>query len=320
MLFNLAALAILPGLAYAYANPESCSGLCVVSDPGLMRRVSDGKYFRFSTGGEITYATSDSLNGPWEGVGSVVPSGSKIDLAGNTDLWAPDVHYIEETYYLFYAVSTFGSQSSAIGLATSTTMDLDTWTDHGSIGVASSSGKLYNAIDPNLIKADGTFYMNFGSFYDDIYQVKLNSAGTKTAGSAAYNLAFNATGDHSEEGAYMYQYGSYYYLFFSSGACCGLDTDRPAAGEEYKIMVCRSTKATGGFVDKNGNDCQASGGSPVLESHGTVYAPGGQGVFDDPEYGTILYYHYINTEIGYADGDKQFGWNVITWSDGWPSV
>lgn len=87
MFLNLAALAILPGLAYAYANPEPCSGLCVISDPGLMRRVSDGKYFRFSTGGEITYATSDSLNGPWEGVGSVVPAGSKINLAGNTDLW-----------------------------------------------------------------------------------------------------------------------------------------------------------------------------------------------------------------------------------------
>ncbi|RAK98083.1 arabinan endo-1,5-alpha-L-arabinosidase [Aspergillus ibericus CBS 121593] len=320
MRYALTALAALPGLALAYSNPESCSGTCVVSDPGLMRRVSDGKYFRFSTGGEITFATSDSLFGPWTGVGSVVPGGSRIDLSGNTDLWAPDLHYIEGTYYCFYAVSTFGSQSSAIGLATSTTMELNSWTDHGSIGVASSSGKLYNAIDPNLIKADGTFYMNFGSFYDDIYQVKMNSAGTKTAGSAAYNIAYNATSTHSEEGAYMYQYGNYYYLFFSSGACCGYDTDRPAAGEEYKIMVCRSTEATGNFVDKNGVACRESGGSPVLESHGTVYGPGGQGVYDDPKYGTILYYHYINTEIGYADGDKQFGWNVIDWSDGWPSI
>ncbi|BCS02729.1 arabinan endo-1,5-alpha-L-arabinosidase [Aspergillus luchuensis] len=320
MLLNLAALAILPGLAYAYANPEPCSGLCVISDPGLMRRVSDGKYFRFSTGGEITYATSDSLNGPWVGVGSVVPAGSKINLAGNTDLWAPDVHYIEQTYYVFYAVSTFGTQNSAIGLATSPTMELNTWTDHGSIGVSSHSGKLYNAIDPNLIKADGAFYMNFGSFYDDIYQVPMNAAGTKSAGSSAYNLAFNSTGSQAEEGAYMYQHGNYYYLFFSSGTCCGLDTDRPAPGEEYKIMVCRSTKATGGFVDKDGNDCQANGGTPVLESHDNVYAPGGQGVFDDPEYGPILYYHYLNTDIGYADGDKQFGWNVINWSGGWPSV
>ncbi|GKZ97875.1 hypothetical protein AnigIFM59636_001693 [Aspergillus niger] len=319
MFLSLTALAILPSLTYSFTNPELCSGLCIISDPGLLRRVSDGKYFRFSTGGEITYATSDSLHGPREGVGSVLPSGSKINLAGNTDL-PPDVHYIDGTYYLFYAVSTFGSQSSAIGLATSTTMDLNSWNDHGSIGVASNSGKLYNAIDPNLIKADGTFYMNFGSFYNDIYQVKMNSAGTKTAGSAAYNIAFNVTSDHSEEGAFMYQYGSYFYLFFSSGACCGYDTNRPAAGEEYKIMVCRSTTATGGFIDKDGNDCQASGGSLVLKSHDNIYGPGGQGVFDDPEYGTILYYHYINTEVGYADGDKQFGWNVINWSDGWPSV
>ncbi|PYH91135.1 arabinan endo-1,5-alpha-L-arabinosidase A [Aspergillus ellipticus CBS 707.79] len=316
----LATLLLLPALAFGYADPESCSGECVVSDPGLIRRVSDGKYFRFSTGNEISYASSDSLLGPWDVIGSVLPDGSKIDLAGNTDLWAPDVHYIEETYYVFYSVSTFGSQSSAIGLATSATMELDSWTDHGSVGVVSSSSKLYNAIDPNLIKADGTFYLNFGSFYDDIYQVELNSAGTKASGSAAYNLAFNATTDHSEEGSFMYQYGDYYYLFFSSGACCSLDTDRPAAGEEYKIMVCRSTEATGNFVDKDGVSCQASGGTPVLESHGTTYAPGGQGVFDDPEEGTVLYYHYINTDIGYADDDKQFGWNKITWSSGWPSV
>lgn len=87
MLYALAALAALPGLAFAYSNPESCSGVCIVSDPGLMRRVSDGKYFLFSTGGEITFATADSLLGPWTGVGSVLPGGSSIDLAGNTDLW-----------------------------------------------------------------------------------------------------------------------------------------------------------------------------------------------------------------------------------------
>ena len=46
----------------------------------------------------------------------------------------------------------------------------------------------------------------------------------------------------------MVKYGSYYYLFFSNGICCGYDTTRPAAGKEYKIQVCRSTKPNGGFV------------------------------------------------------------------------
>ncbi|PWY82165.1 endo-alpha-1,5-arabinanase precursor [Aspergillus heteromorphus CBS 117.55] len=321
MLQALHALLALPALAYAYASPESCSGECVVSDPGLIRRESDGKYFRFSTGNEISYASSDSLSGPWDVIGSVLPDGSSIDLDGNTDLWAPDVHYIDDTYYVFYAVSTFGSQDSAIGLATSTTMELDSWTDHGSIGVESESGKLYNSIDPNLIKVGSDYYMNFGSFYDDIYQVPMNSAATKkSSGDSAYNIAYNATTDHSEEGSYMYEYDDYYYLFFSSGACCDYNVDLPSPGEEYKIMVCRSKSATGDFVDKDGTACAESGGTPVLESHGTTYGPGGQGIFDDPTEGVIIYYHYINTDIGYADDDKQFGWNKLTWTDGWPSV
>lgn len=126
-------------------------------------------------------------------------------------------------------------------------MELDSWTDHGSVGVASSSSKSYNAIDPNLIDADGTYYLNFGSFWDDIYQVPMNSAAKKTS-SSSYNIAYTSSGTHAEEGAYMYKYGSYYYLFYSAGICCGYDTSLPASGAEYKIKVCRSTSATSGFV------------------------------------------------------------------------
>lgn len=58
---------------------------------------------------------------------------------------------------MYYAVSTFGSQNSAIGVATSSTMEVGSWTDHGATGVASSAGKLYNAIDPNLILVGSTY-------------------------------------------------------------------------------------------------------------------------------------------------------------------
>lgn len=70
-----------------YANPGSCSGACNVHDPGLIRRVSDGKYFRFSTGNKISYASSSSIKGPWTVVGSVLPDGSSIDIPGYNDLW-----------------------------------------------------------------------------------------------------------------------------------------------------------------------------------------------------------------------------------------
>ncbi|KAJ5692775.1 CAZyme family GH43 [Penicillium macrosclerotiorum] len=311
--------ALFAALVHGYANPGSCSGACNVHDPALIQRSSDSTYFRFSTGNKISYASASSIAGPWTTIGSVLPDGSSIDLDGNDDLWAPDVHIVDDLYYLYYSVSTFGSQSSAIGLATSETMALNSWTDHGSTGIASTSAKPYNAIDGNLIDVDGTYYMNFGSFWHDIYQAPMNSAATKVS-SSSYNLAYNSTGSHAEEGSFMYKYGSYYYLFFSSGICCGYDSSMPASGEEYKIRVCRSTSPTSGFVDKSGTACTSGGGTVVLESHGTVYGPGGQGVYTDPTYGPVLYYHYVDTTVGYADSQKLFGWNAISFSTGWPVV
>jgi hypothetical protein len=34
----------------------------------------------------------------------------------------------------------------------------------------------------------------------------------------------------------------------------------------------------------------------------------------------ILYYHYVDTRVGFGDGDKKFGWNKIDFSSGWPVV
>jgi arabinan endo-1,5-alpha-L-arabinosidase len=163
-------------------------------------------------------------------------------------MWAPDVHYIDGTYYLYYAVSTFGTQVSALGVATSTTMEAGTWTDHGSTGVVSTTGDNYNAIDPNLIQVGSTDYLTFGSFWADIFQTTLSSDALTWSGSSPVNIELNTTSPQPSEGAYVYSYGSYYYLFFSSGQCCNYDTDKPAAGDEYKIMVCRSTEVNGNYV------------------------------------------------------------------------
>lgn len=80
-------VALFTALVHGYANPGACSGQCVVSDPTLIQRSSDSKYFRFSTGNEISYASSSSIAGPWTVIGSMLPDGSSIDLDGNTDLW-----------------------------------------------------------------------------------------------------------------------------------------------------------------------------------------------------------------------------------------
>jgi len=254
--------------AISYQNPGSCSGACNVHDPAVIRRASDGTYFRFSTGNKIQIATSSSLSGPWTIKGSALPGGSKINLAGNQDLWAPDVTKVGDTYYLYYSVSTFGSQESAIGIATSTTMEVGTWTDYGSTGVSSRAGRAYNAIDGNVVLAgDGSYYMSFGSFWGDIYnvglpwnhhfarqffdgatlQVPMRNPPLTVSGSST-RVAYNSTGSHAIEGAFIWYRSPYYYLFFSAGICCGYDNSRPAQGMEYRINVCRSTSVNSGYV------------------------------------------------------------------------
>ena len=140
----------LASLVHSYSNPGSCTGACWAHDPSIIQRASDGKYFKFNTGTGIEIATADSLAGPWTLQGHVLASGSSIDNPGKNDPWAPDVHLVGDEYYLYYAVSTFGSQVSAIGLATSPTMQPGTWTDQGGVGVVSKKGKAYNASEYNI--------------------------------------------------------------------------------------------------------------------------------------------------------------------------
>ena len=74
-------------LAAGYASAGACSGKCWSHDPSVIRRASDGVYFRFETGSLIGIWKSDALTGPWVYQGAAIPSGSIIDLAGNDDLW-----------------------------------------------------------------------------------------------------------------------------------------------------------------------------------------------------------------------------------------
>jgi len=123
------------------------------------------------------------------------------------------------------------------------------------------------------------FIFSFGSFWDDIYGVTFAKPPlTPASGASSSQLSYNSSGTHAQEGSFRY-YASdtgYYYLLISAGICCNYNTDLPSPGDEYRIIMGRSTSPTGPFVDKNGKDMTAGGGSTLLESHGYVYGPGGQ--------------------------------------------
>ena len=116
-------------------------------DPTIIYNSASNKYFVFSTGDHIPILTSTSLLGPWTKVGAVLPSCTIItDVTppGDCSLWAPDVHFVNGEYVLYYAVSTGGSQNSAIGVATSPTMEPGTWTDYGEV-MRSHDGDAFNS-------------------------------------------------------------------------------------------------------------------------------------------------------------------------------
>jgi arabinan endo-1,5-alpha-L-arabinosidase len=203
---------------------------------------------------------------------------------------APDVAKVGDYYYLYYSVSSFGTQNSAIGVARSKTLAVGTWEDAGSTGVTSDATKPYNAIDPNLVAADGGYYLSFGSYWQGLHQTHMRDPPVLSSVDP-YQIGFTSNFEVLEA-PFVFHHGDFYYLFMSKGKCCTYDKDRPAKGKEYRILVCRSSSAKGSFVDEDGTACTSGGGTIVLESHDEVYGPGGQGVYDDPTYGPVLYYHY----------------------------
>ncbi|OCK79047.1 glycoside hydrolase family 43 protein [Lepidopterella palustris CBS 459.81] len=330
----LTAVAAIPLISRAslWPDPEPCTGNCSwIHDPNVIKSAT-GTYYRFSTSGNIAIATAPSLTGPWSYKGAMLPGGPAIHVADNQDTWAPDVSLIDGTYYAFYAVSYIGYQGSEIGVATSTFLDPGTWTDHGSIGLPKSSS--YNLIDPNLFQESGSspIYFSFGSGWQGVFQSTLNSPPVTASGAAATNLAYNSTVPPGQnfpsvtEGSYQFWWQNggdkWYYLFFSSGACCNTPPNLAATGDEYKIMVCRSTSQSGPFFDQAGRNCLTqNGGTLILGSHDNVYAPGGQGVMYDSTLGRpVIYYHYVNPTIGYKAEDFLFGFNYLDFSSGWPVI
>ncbi|KAK6353466.1 hypothetical protein TWF696_005430 [Orbilia brochopaga] len=208
---TFATIVFLARLAWAYGLPGACSGNCDAHDPAIIQRDSDKLFYRFWTADGISIASAPDISGPWTFLGKALPAGTTISsFAGVTNLWAPDVSFHNGMYYMYYAVSAgFGSQTSAIGVATSLSLDPGTWTDHGSVGVSSTTGSPYNAIDPNLIQVGSSYYLNFGSFWGDIYQVKMNpSLLTIDTGAPTAHLASTFWGfppvPTAMEASYMY--------------------------------------------------------------------------------------------------------------------
>jgi arabinan endo-1,5-alpha-L-arabinosidase len=203
-----------------------------------------------------------------------------------TDLWAPDISYFNGIYHVYYAASSFGSNISAIGLATNTTLDSTdanyAWVDQGPI-LQSTSSDGFNAIDPNiLIDANGNVWLSYGSFWSGVYQQQIDPAtGLIQTGSATYHLAeraFSVANDPIEAPSLVNANG-YYYLFVSWDYCCESDPSQ----SDYKIVVGRGTTPNGPFTDMNGVDLAAGGGTVLLQGDSTWRGRGARQLTSTPQ-------------------------------------
>jgi arabinan endo-1,5-alpha-L-arabinosidase len=211
---------------------------------------------------------------------------------------------------MYYAVSTFGSNKSAIGLAASTTGLPGSWTDYGTVYTSTTSSD-YNAIDPNLfVDGDGKWWLSFGSWWTGLKMIQIDPGTGKqlSSNTTRYSLASRPTGTKAVEAPYIVKRNGYYYLFASYDTCCA------GTGSTYKVKVGRATSVTGPYYDKNGVSMMNNGGTPVLESHGRYIGPGGQSVMSDSD-GDLIVYHYYD---GNDNGTPKLGINLLNWSSGWP--
>ncbi|KAJ9221561.1 CAZyme family GH43 [Paecilomyces variotii] len=332
--------------------PIALQGNLQVHDPSVIRY--NNNYYAFTGGVSIPYFKASNMSGPWESLGTVLNGPSVIQREGREDPWAPNVMEYNGSFYCYYAVSRDGTRESSIGVAITADIDRGPWTDLGEI-IATGTGlfssnypySASNAIDPSVLidPKNGQPYLAWGSYWTNIWQAPLASQLTSVEDREdpdAVNLAYDilpgednaflksypATrepdGTRPVEGSFMYYREPWYYLWFSHGQCCNFESTLPPAGDEYSIRVGRSATIQGPYVDESGTNLTDGGGTIIYGSNnnGVVYAPGGQGIMSGAETGDfdILYYHYLNEDIGLNYDQAQLGYNYLDYVDGWPSV
>lgn len=285
-------------------------------DPSIIR---DGNhYIVFSTGilrnasnpGGIYIRTAkNSMANPWQAVGEI-PSPEWVKDYGTAHLWAPQVVKSQDTFYLYYGVSSFGSNNSAIGVASSKTpADPDSWKDHGPVVTSSQGTADYNAIDPHVFKDKGEWWIAFGSHFSGIKLQKLSSM-TEAEGEV-HTLANRPGVAHNPvEAPTIYEKNGYYYLFTSWDRCCnGLDST-------YKIAVGRADNVAGPYYDQNGVPLAEGGGTILLNNDGNQHGPGGQDVFFDKGRDYLIH-HYYDAD---ANGVIRMQIRQLVWKNGWPQL
>jgi arabinan endo-1,5-alpha-L-arabinosidase len=301
------------GLILAAPSARALDGDTRVHDPSTVIQC-DGRYYVFTTGRGIPILSSDD-GWTWKRSGRVfddVPDSvhSVVPLNKNALVWAPDICRRNGEYLLYYSISSWGSNVSAIGLMTNPTLNASDpkykWTDGGLV-VNSVAGEKLNAIDPGVLQApDGTLWLTYGSYIGNVQLVQLDP---KTGGRIAKDSPTYILSSQSEASDMIYHDG-YYYLFVNRGSCC------QGANSSYNIRMGRSKVVTGPYLDRYGVDMAHGGGDLFLAASGTQIGPGHFGLLvDDGLEKFSCHYEADLAKHGSVLDIRPLLWNA----DGWPA-
>jgi arabinan endo-1,5-alpha-L-arabinosidase len=295
-----------------------------VHDP-VMAKQGD-TYYLFCTGRGITLWSSQDLK-TWKSEKPVFAAAPEWAVQAvptfRNHIWAPDISYHKGLYYLYYSVSAFGKNTSAIGLATNTTLNprdkAYKWVDHGMV-IQSFPGKTnWNAIDPNLVTdRSGTPWLAFGSFWDGLKLVQLTKD-RKHLAESPDNLPTIASrkkdpaepGNNAIEAPFIFRKNGYYYLFASTDYCC------KGVNSTYKMVVGRAKDVQGPYLDCNGVPMDKGGGTLLLEGNPEWYGVGHNAVYTFGKKDYLVFHGYEAAD----NGRSKLRLELLTWDkDGWPRV
>lgn len=269
-----------------------------IHDPSTIAQ-SDGKYYTFGTGGG-GLISDDGWT--WNG-GAVRPGGGA----------APDILKIGDRYLVVYGATgggLFGGHNGKILTMWNKTLDPKSpdFKYSDPIVVASSDGIEDNdAIDPSLLldPATGKLWLTYGTYFGYIRLVELDpKTGKRVEGNKALNIAIDC-----EATDLIYRDG-WYYLLGTHGTCC----DGP--NSTYNIVVGRSKKVTGPYIDNIGREMLKGGGKLVVAAGERLIGPGhfGRTVLGDGIEKMSCHYE-ADLDQG---GRSVLGIRPLLWKNGWP--
>lgn len=261
------------------------------------------------------YFSKDLVN--WEFKRSAFRNATKPKpdvLPGGGAFWAPEIRYINGKYVLYFSWAKWGDGSISYTAVATSDSPVGDFLNAKPLLITDDFGS--NCIDQFYYEEDGKKYMFVGSF-NGIYVTELTDDGLSVKRDADGKLVLKKqVCGRVFEGTNIYKKGKYYYLFASINNCCD------GINSRYKVVVGRSEKLLGPYVDRKGKDMLDNSWELVLEGDGeTFFGPGHNSIIIPDDAGTdwMIYHSYVK-ENG-AVGGRLGMLDRIVWSaDGWPTI